>query len=519
MTRNLLKYLIFLPLLRPAPLSAQRPHRGRKPDVIQSEAPVSYDSLAVRRNELTARENRLKTRLDEARDLFASGHSPAGTALADNIVELEQQLFQVRTQLAQLTEQMTLMEREQGFSLPPLPEAEIRTDNGRKMLVRNGYFADNLPAEDYRQLLAAQESETEAVELIGRLQANYRQLTILLPVYHAALKGPQADSLYTRILALAAENDRLAAAAGQVWGTVFDTKVYAYNYLLDKTGQRDILTLQEKQMNNMLLLETEIEGEYMYEEVARYALQKLLISGYESRIADRAGLVEAADSLNSLLPPTSHIGDYFLPLLDTRERMFYDFADAQIVRPAKYTNTNQIPQVEVFPRGSVYRILLGAYTRPQSITVFRNVYPLSQEMKADRKYYYYAGGYATYDEAAAATARLKRQGFRNPLVVAWHEGTYDDAPDPHRAAPAATGNEKTRYRVEIGGAGESLSRVVREVIATQAAGKEVSRISDPTTGTPLFIVGAFSNKALAESLIQDLGSVEPGLTLRIVAVQ
>ena len=89
MTRNLLKYLIFLPLLLPAPLSAQRPHRGRKPDVIQSEAPVSYDSLAVRRNELTARENRLKTRLDEARDLFASGHSPAGTALADNIVELD----------------------------------------------------------------------------------------------------------------------------------------------------------------------------------------------------------------------------------------------------------------------------------------------------------------------------------------------------------------------------------------------------------------------------------------------
>ena len=76
MTRNLLKYLIFLPLLLPAPLSAQRPHRGRKPDVIQSEAPVSYDSLAVRRNELTARENRLKTRLDEARDLFASGPEP-----------------------------------------------------------------------------------------------------------------------------------------------------------------------------------------------------------------------------------------------------------------------------------------------------------------------------------------------------------------------------------------------------------------------------------------------------------
>ena len=295
-----------------------------------------------------------------------------------------------------------------------------------------------------------------------------------------------------------------------------------YSRVLDKNGEGDILAVQEKQMNNMLLLEAEIEGEYMYEEVARYALQKLLIAGYEIRIADRAGLTGAADSLNSLTPPTSHIDDYFLPVLDTRERMFYDFADAQIVRPAKYANINQVPQVEIFPRGSMYRILLGAFSRRQPVSVFRSVYPLSQETKADRKHYYYAGGYATYAEAEEAAARLKRQGFRNPRVVAWHDGLYDAAPGAESGSAVTEPSGQTtriRYRVEIGGAGESLSRVVRDVISTQAAGKVVSRTADPETGEPLFVVGSFNNKTLAEARVQDIDPVEPGLTIRLVAVQ
>ena len=520
MERRVLKYFLLLSLLAPLTLAAQRPAKGRK-TVVQQPAPVSYDSLAMRRNELAGKEARLKGRLDEARELFSSD-SPGKEALGANIVELEQALFDVRADLESLSETMARMEREQGFSLPVMPAATAAADNGKTMLVDNDYFRDNLSAADYKQLLAAQKKESEVAELIGKLQENYDQMALLLPVYHVAVKGPQADSLHARITALAAENERLAPAIGDLWQSVFDTKVYAYNYVLDKNGESDILAVQEKQMNNMLLLEAEIEGEYMYEEVARYALQKLLIAGYEIRIADRAGLTGAADSLNSLTPPTSHIDDYFLPVLDTRERMFYDFADAQIVRPAKYANINQVPQVEIFPRGSMYRILLGAYSRPQPVSVFRNVYPLSQETKADRKHYYYAGGYATYAEAEEAAARLKRQGFRNPRVVAWHDGLYDAAPGAESGSAVTEPSGQTtriRYRVEIGGAGESLSRVVRDVISTQAAGKEVSRTADPETGEPLFVVGSFNNKTLSEALVQDIDTVEPGLTIRIVAVQ
>ena len=46
--------------------------------------------------------------------------------------------------------------------------------------------------------------------------------------------------------ALAAENERLAPAIGDLWQSVFDTKVYACNYVLDKKGESVIFAVQGK---------------------------------------------------------------------------------------------------------------------------------------------------------------------------------------------------------------------------------------------------------------------------------
>ena len=54
MERRVLKYFLLLSLLAPLTLAAQRPAKGRK-TVVQQPAPVSYDSLAMRRNELAGK--------------------------------------------------------------------------------------------------------------------------------------------------------------------------------------------------------------------------------------------------------------------------------------------------------------------------------------------------------------------------------------------------------------------------------------------------------------------------------
>lgn len=521
MKRLTLTYLFLL--LLPCFATAQKPPRNRAATQQEQTAmPVSYDSLVVMRQELTTQERELEKQLNETRKLFSTDN-PNQERIGAKIVELENQLFAVREQSEQLTAEISLLEQAQGFSIATIQKDSATTPAvQRAMLVENDYFRNNLPDADYRMLLSAQKQELAVEEQLKALKENYDQLTLLLPAYYIAPKGTQSDTLFSRIESLAEENEVLSDSVGEVWSSIFDTKIYSYNYILDKSGETEVLAEQERQMNNLLMLENEIEAEvYMYDPVAKYALQKLLIMGYEVRIADIAGLTAAADSLSRLTLPTSHINDYFLSALDTRERMFYDFANVELMRPAKYTNSNQIPQVEIFPRGQIYRILLGTYTRVQNISVFKGAYPMSREVKSDNKYYYYAGGYATYAEAEAAVTKLKRQGLPNARVVVWNNGVYND--NPGSATTTVTSDKKrddrVRYRVEISNAGESLSRVVRDVIANQAAGKELSRIIDPATGEALFIVGSFTNKALAESLVNDIASVEPKLSIKISSVQ
>lgn len=514
MKRALLPYFLVFLLLLPASAAGQRPRRNRGAESVQ-DTPRNYESLIRQRSELTAKEAQLKNKLDEARGLF-SPTAPGNEALGNKIVELENNLFALRSQLDDLDTVIASMEETETDSVRESP-----TESGKAMIVANRYFYENLSGDDYALLLTAQRNEQKADRLLGILRSNYDQLSVLIPVYYLAEKGQQADSLFSRIDRLAAENEILADSIGSIWSTIFDTKIYAYNYILDKCGEKELLAEQERQMNNLLMLQSEIEGEYMYEEAALYALQKLLTTGYEQRLADIAGLREAADSLGNLIPPTSHIEDYFLPVIDTRERMFYDFADVEITRPARYSSANPIPPVEIFPRGDIYRILLGAYSKAQPVSAFRGAYPLSHEVKNDRKHYYYAGGYRIYTEAQDAAARLKRSGFRNPRIVAWHDGRYHD--EPVQRGPADGGNTKkpdnrVHYMVEITGAGDNLSRVVKDVIAKQGAGKEISRSSDPVNGESVFVVGAFNNRSLAESLVNEILSVDPGLSVTLVSV-
>lgn len=510
--------LAALPCAKSAP-DMESKNKGGEPE--EAPAKADYDSLVVRYGELSAKEAELRQRLDDARRLYAED-TPGKEALGLSIMELEQGLFTLRDTMDLLSATLEAMEREQGYSLRIESNSAPTEpfDNGSPMLTDNDYFSINLPESDYAHLRQAQDDERRAATIAGQIKANHQRMTTLLSAYALASKGPQADSIHTTVCRLETENESLADSLADIWSTVFDTKIYNYNYILDKNGERDLLSWQEGQMNNLRLLMSEIRGEYMYDATANYALQKLLVTNFETKIADRAGLVAAADSLSSLVPPTSHIEDFFMPVLDTRERMFYDFADARILKQSKYTNGNQIPQVEIFPRGDMYRILLGAYTKLQPVSVFRKVYPLFREQKStDRKHYYYAGGYATYEEAQAAAARLKKAGFRNPRVVAWHDGVYDGAPAGNGTVSPGNQDARLRYRVEISGAGNSLSRMVRDVISTQAAGKEVSRTADPDTGASLFVVGSFNTKALAESLVNAIETVEPELEMKIVTIQ
>ena len=90
--------------------------------------------------------------------------------------------------------------------------------------------------------------------------------------------------------------------------------------------------------------------------------------------------------------------------------MFLEYEPIGFVTPAKYNASHHIPEVKVYERGTIYRILLGTYTnRTNGGYLFKGAYPLGYE-KVEGKYAYYAGGYRTLDEARAAQEQMKKKG-------------------------------------------------------------------------------------------------------------
>lgn len=484
---------------------------------------LRYESLLSLTTQLSDKEEVVTGRLNEVRKIFATGDDAAKEKAAVLIMELERELFDIRAEAdkvaSELSEFGTVYEHKVKTT-----GVDAANKSQKKNLVENDFFRNNLTVDDYEILLDKQTQELKVLEMLSTLKKDYDHLAILSTVYKLAENGVQADSIYSRIEANAKKNELLAGEIGDMWGDIFDTKTYTYNYILDKVGENELLAGQETQMNNLYMLEEETLGEYMYDAPARYALQKILLVSYETRIAAMAGLNSAVDSLNSLTNTTSHINDYFMPKLDLSERVFYDFAPISIERQAKYSSAWKLPEVKIYPRGSVYRVLIGTYTRPPQISAFKGVYPLAQEKKSDGKYYYYAGGYATMDEASAGVSKLKSVGFSNPKLVAWHNGQYDESNTKNITSSASsqtsqTKNNGLRYRIEIMGAENGLNQAVHQIISNGAVGKEISKISSQDDGKPIFVVGSFSNKSLAESLAARIKEAQTDVTLKVVKIE
>jgi hypothetical protein len=488
---------------------------GQRPvaRIAELEGDERYGVLTDRYDALSVKEDSVGARIDDIRKIFA-GDVPGKEQYSDELISLEMEHYRLRDTLDNIAREINTIEQEWSIrnvrsgrgGESPTP---VHNSRGKPYLVHNDFFKETLPHEDYGQLLRAQEMEREAERLIVSIKANYDRMAAVAPVYRNAGKE-QADSLYGILSGLAAENDDLAGRMRVVWNEVFDSKVYLYNYILDKTGMSDTMAEMERLMVDVSLRSAETEGQYMYDAVAAYPFRKSLLLRYETSIASARGLNLAADSLRATASEVAALDRYLLPVIDTEERLFLDYSDIAVARPPKYNSANPIPRTEIYAKGLIYRILLGIYSTPRPVSLFKGVYPLSVERKEDGKYYYYAGGFASYEESEKAAERLKQAGFGNPRIAAWYNGEYYDT-DNAKNTPQQSKGAKTKYRVEITGAADGLSERVRAVIGEMAPGKEISKVPGQDGLSPVFIIGSFDDQGAARSVAAAVTSADPGL--------
>ena len=238
-------------------------------------------------------------------------------------------------------------------------------------------------------------------------------------------------------------------------------------------------------------------GYYATDALMHYALGRPTLRDFECEFARTMGLNEAADSIATLQREPREI-EYRLEPLSIERRLFIDFQPIAIGRTNFYKDTNPIPALKIYERGTIYRILLGEFRSKQPMTLFKGVQPLYITRNEDGYYEYYAGGFATRREADDALLFLKEKGFKAPEICRWQGDVMENVTKVESSEEGGVELQLVGKRYMIKIASETLSDDVRALIAAEAPRKSVSKDADG------FVVGAFDNYDEAKLLMSQI---------------
>ncbi len=505
-------YIVFLvTLLIPFPGVSQVNAR-----VAGLEKNSEYMALLQKEHQLQQAADSL-TKVIEATRIKFRNDSTNRVQYRDDILRLESEIFEVRNEIGITANRIGIIEQEYIINNLGAHSnvEEAPADTIAKPayviadLTANEYFKAHLTPADYTTLVTAQAREPLVVNYLKTYAKNYSVIADITEQYRLTTDEIIADSLFRRYHTLDGLNERIADTVSSIWGYIYDNKTYIYSYLLDEMNRTDLLSQFEEKTIKARDRAVTLQDQGVAEPLAAYTANKPLILDYEKTMAELLQLDKAQDSLRRAASESVAM-DYLLPVITLEQRYFYDYSDVDWYSPAKYNTKNPIPPTRIFPKGAMYRILLGTYQKAQLPTIFRGVYPMSYTESEEAGYRYFAGGYATQAEAEEAAARLKGFGFRNPQVVVWQDGEYTNLSE--RQAEELSQPQETLYRIEISGIEEDLSEGVKEVLQAQAADKEISRLEG------LFIISSFDSESEANQLVEAIRAVDPDIEIKIAEI-
>ena len=496
-----------------------------------------YRELMSRSEELQNQEDSITLLINEARteyQLFAQEGADSITAERDRfatyILDLEQQIFDLRSQRGQLTSRINSIEQEWVMAqlMNPVEEelvAELPDSTAEEViepaapiyyrnLVENTIFRDILTGEDYNDLLIASEEDKEMETIVADYLATYADMAEAAEAYRNASEEVEAERIFARFGDLEIEAEELSDEMQQKWNHIIDTKYYAYGYILEHERRYDLLDKASSDFSTMLQQCAANDGNYASDALMRYIVGRPTLLGHEIEFAREMELMEAADSLSGVRD-NLNLADYRLEPIKVERRLFLDFAPIVVGRTNYYNSANPLPELRIFERGTIYRILLGTFRSKQPMTLFKGVQPLFISENDDETYSYYAGGFATLAEAEEAQLFLKEKGFRAPEVCRWEDGEMINLTE---AEESGEEGEKVdmpvvgmRYMVEI--EAEMLTDEMRSTINQTTPGKMVSRADGR------FVVGTFTSRSEADMLLTTLIDQHPDIQVTLKEIE
>lgn len=482
-----------------------------EPRIAGLESNGEYMSLLEEDARLQEREDSVGHAMEGLRQRLRDDAQADRAALAEEILELENRIFEIRASKGRVIGRINTIEqewvlanlngREASEPAPAKPAGFAVETPGAANLVDNACFRRELPREDYAALRQAQRLESQAAGYLDRYRTNHAALARLADAYRAATAEEEAVAIYDRYKALEARNRALVDSLSLVWNFIFDNKSYAYDYMLDKLNQTELLSFQEGALAETARSLAELEGTTASDEIVDYVLRKQVIVDYELSVAGVLGLTSAADSLRGVSERWCSV-DYRLPRQEIEERSFVVYDDLAFSSVSPYNAQHPIPECRIHARGTIYRVLLGTFSSKRPVTAFRGASPLFYTVDGNGKWRYFAGGFATRREAEEAQSRLRKRGFARPEIVVWHDGVY-------RNVSVDGDRSEAGLRIEIASPG-ALSAEVKQAIARTAPDAELSRAGQK------FIVGPFDDRAVAERTAAAVRHADPDAEIKIV---
>ena len=500
---------------------------AQRPGIKELESNREYMQLVERSDELSVKADSINALLAECRELMSEGEGADVETLRAEIIALEQQAHDISIEQGTIARRIGAIEQEHivnqilsqqqhvvvgeiiDDSEQPAEQVELSAN-----LVDNECFKTELSADDYADLLRAQREESVMLGYVEEYVKKYEQLAKVASDYAEADRASVADPLYDEYEQLSTALAELDENMTDVWNHILDTKYFSMAYILEKSHRYDILDRASANYQTMQHKCASEDGRYSSDALMRYALGHRTLLIYEWEFARDMRLKPAQDSLRQVLDKLV-VPNFNLEPIAVERREFKDFAKVKIGRTNFYDESNPLPELKVYERGTIYRLLLGKFRSKQAMTLFKGVQPMSIARDKDGYYCYYAGGYATEQEALDDLQFLKDKGFKGPEVCCWTDGVMTNltatkgstskGTDTATKSPEPQSN--VQYMVVI--RAESLDSKMRSVISSAAPGKSVSR-----SGAN-YVVGLFKSRGEADTLVLSLSEAYPKLEVSI----
>lgn len=180
----------------------------------------------------------------------------------------------------------------------------------------------------------------------------------------------------------------------------------------------------------------------------------------------------------------------------------------QIVEKSPYDAQNPIPVNEPYPAGVLYKIQLGAFSRPLEISSFKGMTPVSIERLSGAKVSkYFIGKFKKFSDADKSLSVVRSKGFKDAFIVAWLDGKSlpvsraqsmegksngaDANTTKGNSTADSTSTKGLIYLVQIGKYQNKIPDGVLQTVKALASGKDIFRKTNDQ-GLVVYSIGNYS---------------------------